>query len=168
VSEWLSPFLRSRDVATLDLLADINRRIRLSLTYEARYSEGTQSPMETLQRGSGTCRDFAVLLVESARHLGLGARFVTGYLYDPARDPTSSRAVRGAQSTHAWAEIYVPGPGWVEFDPTNELIDSPHLIRVAVTRDASQAVPVSGSYIGTSGDFAGLSVSVEVTEDHVD
>ncbi|MBV8566331.1 MAG: transglutaminase family protein [Methylobacteriaceae bacterium] len=164
LSGWLDPFVRTRNVPTLDLLADINHRIHASLTYEPRYREGTQSPKETLERGSGTCRDFAVLLLEGARYLGFGARFLTGYLYDPANDRQSARGIRGAQSTHAWAEIYIPGPGWVEFDPTNDLIDSPYLIRVAVTRDASQALPISGTYVGTANDFAGLAVGVEVSE----
>lgn len=165
LSEWLAPFVKTRETQTLDLLRNINRHIRASLTYEARYSEGTQSPKETLTRGSGTCRDFALLMVEAARCLGIGARFVSGYLYDPAVDRGSPSAIRGSQSTHAWAEVYLPGPGWIEFDPTNDLVDSPNLIRVAVTRDAHQASPVSGSFVGDAQDFAGLAVEVDVRED---
>lgn len=162
LSAWLTPFVANRDVETFELLSNINADIRQTLRYEARYRHGTQSPRETLQLGSGTCRDFALLFVEAARVLGLGARFVTGYLYDPSVDRNGAATIRGAQATHAWAEIYVPGPGWVEFDPTNNLVDSPHLIRIATTRDPSQALPVSGSFVGDAGDFDRLEVHVEV------
>ena len=112
----------------------------------AREEEGTQTPVETIERKSGTCRDYALLLIEAARSLGFGARFVTGYLYDPALD--GGDAMQGAGATHAWAEIYLPGAGWVEFDPTNGLVAGENLIRVAVTRDPAQAVPIAGSFAG--------------------
>jgi transglutaminase-like putative cysteine protease len=94
--------------------------------------------------------------MEAARSLGLAARFVTGYLYDPTR-----QAVVGGE-THAWVQIYLPGAGWVEFDPTNGIAGGSNLIRVAVTRDPTQAVPVSGSFTGVPGDFLGLAVDVTV------
>ncbi len=127
-------------------------------TYNARDEEGTQTPAETIEKKSGTCRDYALLLIEAVRSLGFGARFVTGYLYDPALD--GGDAMQGAGATHAWAEIYLPGAGWVEFDPTNGLIAGENLIRVAVTRDPTQAVPIGGSY---SGEGAYLGMEVEVT-----
>lgn len=164
LSDWLAPFIATRDIETLELLSNVNAHIRQALRYQARYRHGTQSPKDTLNLGTGTCRDFALLLVEAARVLGLGARFVTGYLYDPSVEPGTA-AIRGAQSTHAWAEIYIPGPGWVEYDPTNNLVDSPHLIRIATTRDPSQALPVSGSYVGDIGAFDRMDVSVDVTAD---
>ena len=120
-------------------------------TISAREEEGTQTPVETLERKSGTCRDYALLFIEAARSLGFGARFVIGYLYDPALD--GGDAMQGAGATHAWAEIYLPGAGWVEFDPTNGLIAGENLIRVAVTRDPAQAVPIGGSYSG-EGKFS--------------
>ena len=107
---------------------------------------------QTLESKAGSCRDFALLFIEAARSLGFGARFVTGYLYDPALD--GGDAVQGAGATHAWADVYLPGAGWVEYDPTNGVIAGENLIRVAVTRDASQAVPIAGSF---DGEAVGLS-----------
>jgi transglutaminase-like putative cysteine protease len=117
--------------------------------------------MQTLESKAGSCRDFALLFIEAARSLGFGARFVTGYLYDPALD--GGDAVQGAGATHAWADVYLPGAGWVEYDPTNGVIAGENLIRVAVTRDASQAVPVAGSFDGEASDYLGMQVEVVVT-----
>ena len=161
VDEWVKRFIAEKPVGTLALLAAINKAIHDELAYQARYAEGTQSPVDTLTQRSGTCRDYALLFIEAARTLGFGARFVTGYLYDPGLDGTVG--VQGAGSTHAWAEVYVPGAGWIEFDPTNELIAAESLIRVAVTRDASQAIPVSGTFTG--GASLGMTVEVSVTSE---
>ncbi|MDD3444166.1 MAG: transglutaminase family protein [Zavarzinia sp.] len=161
---WVEGFVMAKGTDTLALLADINQGIRDGFTYASRDEEGTQTPQETLLAGSGTCRDFALLFIEAVRHLGFGARFVSGYLYDPALDASADgEAVQGAGATHAWAEVYVPGAGWVEYDPTNGLIGSEALIRVAVTRDPFQAVPVSGSFTGDTGDYLGMTVEVSVT-----
>lgn len=164
LAEWVSSFVMGKGTDTLALLADINAGIKQGFTYAAREAEGTQTPVETLELGSGTCRDFALLFIEATRHLGFGARFVSGYLYDPALDAGGEdEAVQGAGATHAWAEVYLPGAGWVEYDPTNGLIGSEALIRIAVTRDPAQASPVSGSFTGDAGDFLGMSVEVSVT-----
>ena len=102
-----------------------------------------------------------MLLAEAARSLGFGARLVTGYLHvPPARDNTALPELPG--TTHAWAEIYVPGPGWLAFDPTNGTIGGDDLIRVAVARDIHQIVPISGSFQGTAGDYLGMEVTVTV------
>jgi transglutaminase-like putative cysteine protease len=159
VDEWVKRFTAEKPVQTLALLAAMNKAIHDELIYQARYAEGTQSPVDTLTQKTGTCRDYALLFIEAARTLGFGARFVTGYLYDPGLEGTAG--VQGAGSTHAWAEVYVPGAGWIEFDPTNELIAAESLIRVAVTRDASQAIPVTGTFTG--GASLGMSVEVSVT-----
>jgi transglutaminase-like putative cysteine protease len=148
---------------TRALLADINEGIHKSFGYGARHDEGTQAPLETLALGTGTCRDFALLMMEALRALGIATRFVSGYLYDPALDTAGDGGIQGAGATHAWLEVYLPGAGWVEYDPTNGLVGSNSLIRVAVTRDPSQAIPISGSYSGPSGAFQGMEVSVEVT-----
>ena len=129
--------------------------------YQSRETEGTQTTIETLNRGWGSCRDLAVLLIEAARSLGFAARVVTGYLYNPVADGRSAIAI-GAGNTHAWADIYLPGAGWVAYDPTNGTISGGDLIRVAVTRDITQAVPIAGSFVGTPGSYLGMTVDVAV------
>lgn len=133
-------------------LIDLATVIHGRLGYRLRMDEGTQTPIDTLALGTGSCRDYAWLFIESARHLGYAARFVTGYLHDRSRASGSQAGgVMTAPSgySHAWAEVYIPGDGWVEFDPTNELVADRQLIRVAVTRAPHEASPVSGSFIGT-------------------
>jgi transglutaminase-like putative cysteine protease len=164
VDLWAKQFILETPTNTFNLLATMNAAIRGSFGYHAREEEGTQSPVETLEKKSGTCRDYALLFIEAARALGFGARFVSGYLYDPALD--GGDAMQGAGATHAWAEVYLPGAGWVEFDPTNGLIAGENLIRVAVTRDPAQAVPIGGSYFG-EGKFVGMEVDVTVRAEKV-
>ena len=130
---------------------------------EPRDGMGTQSPVTTLTGGTGTCRDFALLMMEAARSLGFAARFVSGYLYDADKIGSGKDTVVGAGATHAWAQIYLPGAGWVPFDPTNALVSDRNLIRVAVTRDPTQAIPLAGSFTGGPHDFLGMDVSVEIT-----
>ena len=117
--------------------------------------------------GRGSCRDFALLMMEAVRSLGLAARFVSGYLYVPSRDSRAAqrREHVGGGSTHAWCQVYLPGAGWVEFDPTNGIIGNRDLIRVAVARDPSQAIPLSGTYAGSPDDELGMKVQVQVTRD---
>jgi transglutaminase-like putative cysteine protease len=157
VGTWARGFVRNNPTDTLALLADLNSGVAAWVAYQSRETEGTQTPVETLNRGCGSCRDFAVLLIEAARCLGFGARVVSGYLYSP------SAAAIGAGTTHAWADIYVPGSGWIAYDPTNGTIDCSDLIRVAVTRDIVQAAPISGSFVGAPDSFLGLFVDVTVT-----
>lgn len=146
---------------SLELLRAIKRVIPQRFRYGVRHEPGTRPPAETLRLGSGSCRDFALLMMEAVRRLGFAARFVSGYLYDPALDGAAETVV-GAGSTHAWLEVYLPGTGWVEFDPTNALEGSRRLVRVAVAREPHQAVPLSGTYIGDTEDFLSLEVEVEV------
>ncbi len=150
-------------IDTWALLKAINSAIKEQLIYRVRNEEGTQTPMETLQLGGGSCRDYALLFMEAARSLGMATKFVTGYLYTPAADDPAQTQMVGACSTHAWAQVYLPGPGWVEFDPTNDLIGGTDLIRVAVVRDPSQAVPLSGTFTGAPADFLGMDVEVRVS-----
>jgi transglutaminase-like putative cysteine protease len=152
---WAEAFVRSRPTDTLSLLKDLSAGITAWVGYESREDEGTQSPIETLDRGLGTCRDFAVLFVEAARGLGFGARIVSGYLYNPEREKESG-------TTHAWAEVFVPGAGWITFDPTNRGVGGFNLIPVAVGRGIHQAMPVAGSFTGTADAFRGLWVDVSV------
>jgi transglutaminase-like putative cysteine protease len=157
---WARGFVRGSPTDTLSLLKDINTAISAWIAYESRDAEGTQPPLVTLGRGFGSCRDIAMLLIEAVRGLGFGARIVSGYLADRTGGMIGS-ATTG--STHAWAEIYLPGAGWITFDPTNRTMGDYSLIPVAVARDITQAVPVSGSFIGAPDDFVGLSVDVRVS-----
>jgi len=160
VARWARRFLRrGGDSATL--LAEITQAIKDEFAYRPRWEVGTQQPSETLARKSGTCRDYALFMMEAVRSLGFAARFVHGYLYDPAMDGQDS-GMRGAGATHAWVQVFLPLSGWVEYDPTNALIGGRNLIRVAVARDPLQAIPLSGSYEGTLGDFLGMEVDVQV------
>jgi transglutaminase-like putative cysteine protease len=163
LGSWARGFVRSNPTDTFALLADLNYGVAARISYQSRDAEGTQTPVETLQRGWGSCRDLAVLLIEAARSLGFGARVVTGYLYRAAADGPAASV--GAGTTHAWADIYVPGAGWIAYDPTNRSIGGANLIRVAVTRDISQAMPISGSFIGASDSYCGMTVNVTVVSE---
>jgi transglutaminase-like putative cysteine protease len=161
VDAWAKRFIGANGpTETWPLLTAMTTAIRSDFTYQAREEEGVQSPAETLEKRSGSCRDFAVLLMEAVRALGFAARFITGYLYAPAADGTENV---GGGATHAWTQIYLPGAGWIEFDPTNGIVGNRDLIRVAVARDPSHAAPLKGSWIGAREDFRGMKVSVEVT-----
>jgi transglutaminase-like putative cysteine protease len=162
LGSWARGFVRSNPTDTSALLADLNTGVAAQISYQSRETEGTQTPIETLNRGWGSCRDLAVLLIEAARSLGFGARIVTGYLYRACAD---APAAIGAGTTHAWADIYVPGSGWIAYDPTNGTIGGLDLIRVAVTRDISQAVPISGSFVGTADSYLGMTVDVTVVSE---
>jgi transglutaminase-like putative cysteine protease len=157
---WARGFVKSEPTDTLSLLKDLSGGISGWINYQSRDDEGTQSPLQTLDRGWGSCRDFAVLLVEAARALGFGARIVSGYLYNPDRDFVGSY---GVGSTHAWAEIYLPGAGWITFDPTNRNVGSFNLIPVGVGRDIWQVMPVAGSFNGMTDAFLGMSVEVLIS-----
>ncbi|QTL03785.1 transglutaminase family protein [Aquabacter sp. L1I39] len=164
VKAWVSAFVvPGRPVDTLDLLNTLNAAVHERFTYNARYEEGTQPPAKTLALGSGTCRDFALLFIEAVRELGFAARFVTGYLYTPHLDLSLDQEFRGAGATHAWAEVYLPGAGWIAFDPTNALVGTDHLVRVAVVRDPRQASPIGGTFSGSATAFLSMDVAVFVS-----
>ena len=164
LTNWARQFIRTDGpTGTRELLIAMNQRIREEFSYLSRDEEGTQPPLETLRLGSGSCRDFALLMMEGARRLGIATRFVSGYLYDPALDGGDDVGkIVGAGYTHAWLQAYLPGAGWVPFDPTNNLLGGTELIRVGVARDPSQAAPISGSWFGETGDYLGMTVSVTV------
>jgi transglutaminase-like putative cysteine protease len=158
---WARAFVAGKPTETLALLHDLSMGVSLWISYQSREDEGTQSPTQTLDRGWGSCRDFAVLFVEAARSLGFGARIVSGYLFVPEGD-SASRGSGGAGSTHAWAEVYVPGAGWITFDPTNRGVGGLNLIPVAVARHIGQAMPVTGSFTGMTDAFRDMLVEVSV------
>jgi transglutaminase-like putative cysteine protease len=152
--DWLKSLSSQGDEPAIEFLQRMNRAIHDQFKYGAREEPGTQGPGETVGRGSGTCRDFAWLMIESVRRLGYAARFATGYLYSPGQ------TVRGAGATHAWCEVFLPGLGWTEFDPTNALVESASLIRVATTRTWQESDPMNGSVYGDA--VAELTVAVDV------
>lgn len=159
VDAWARRFVAGKgEVRTLELLAAMTHAIKAEFRYQARYEEGTRTPAETLRCGYGTCRDFAVLMMEAVRSLGLAAKFVTGYLYDH-----NFGEARGGGATHAWCSVYLPGAGWVEYDPTNGLIAGANLVRIGMTRASEQAIPIAGGYLGGADDTLGLHVDVTVS-----
>lgn len=154
---WVRGVAQGADRLAVDVLREINTRIHAEFSYGARFEPGVQTPAQTVSMGSGTCRDFAWLMVETCRRLGFAARFITGYLYSPAADPN----VRGAGATHAWCEVFLPALGWLEFDPTNGLAESHDLVRVAATRTPEEASPMSGFIIGDATAQMFVDVRVE-------
>jgi hypothetical protein len=161
---WMSKTLPHMSGGTLDVLGALSAAIHGAFRYVWRDEEGVQTPAQTITLGSGTCRDFALLFMDAARSLGFAARFITGYLHDEAAGDGTGEAMTGGGATHAWADVFVPGAGWVEFDPTNRIFASRNLIHVAKTRTPAQARPVSGTFTSPSGRMLGLQVSVSVTE----
>ena len=168
LTHWARQFIRTDGpTGTRDLLLNMNQFIRDHFGYAQRDEEGTQTPLATIQLGTGSCRDFALLMMEAVRRLGMATRFVSGYLYDPALDsaadaPAGGPGTVGAGATHAWLQVYLPGAGWVTFDPTNNLLGGNQLIRVGVARDPSQASPISGSWFGAADAYLGMAATVQV------
>ena len=160
LAQWARGFVGGDRTDTLALLKDLSAGVSAWISYQSRDDEGTQSPAQTLDRGWGSCRDFAVLFVEAARSLGFGARIVSGYLFNPDSSLVGST---DWGSTHAWGEVFVSGAGWISFDPTNRSVGGFNLIPVAVARDIRQVMPVAGSFVGNSDAFAGMTVEVRVS-----
>lgn len=160
VKSWAQRFVRKGGpIETGTILMTLTYAIKETFAYEHRAEPGTREPSLTLKLGRGSCRDLALLMMEAARALGFAARFVSGYLYVPGRD---GPAHLGGGSTHAWCQIYLPGSGWVEFDPTNGIVGNRDLIRVAVARDPSQAIPLHGTFHGDPADELGMTIEVSV------
>ena len=156
---WGAKFLRQDGSAdTRELLVDLTRTISRDFKHLARHEKGTQDPIETLRLGSGSCRDLAVLMIEALRSLGIAARFASGYLN--LDDDDDGRVMGG--HTHAWVQAYVPGPGWVDFDPSNGMVGNRNLVRVAVVREPREAIPVQGTWIGAASDHLTMNVAVKV------
>lgn len=159
LAAWTKAFVAGDQDETLDVLQRMMDTIYTTFSYQAREAEGTQSPVETLRHQSGTCRDYAWLMIEALRRLGLACRFVSGYLYDPALDG-GDVGMTGAGATHAWLQVYLPGAGWRNYDPTNRLTAGFDLIPVAIARHPAQVMPLSGSWMGDAADYLGMEVQV--------
>ncbi len=160
VADWALQFLDAADSTdTVKILRGMTLGIREQFTYARRTEKGVQSPDETLLTRRGSCRDFAVLMMEAARALGLAARFVSGYIFAPG-----GSGYTGGGATHAWMQAYLPGAGWIDFDPTNRIIGNRNLIRVAVAWAPEQVLPLWGTYEGSPDAFLGMDVAVNVEE----
>jgi transglutaminase-like putative cysteine protease len=160
LESWTRGFIAGTPTDTLSLLKDLNMGVHSQIAYQSRDDEGTQAPAHTLARGWGSCRDLAVLMAEAARALGFGARLASGYLVDSG----GLMGTSGSGSTHLWTEIFIPGPGWIAFDPTNATMGGAHLVPTAVVRDISQAVPISGSFVDPGNAFVRMDVEVDVAD----
>jgi transglutaminase-like putative cysteine protease len=161
VAAWAKSFTADNRGRTTDVLRRMLDVFRDSFSYNAREAEGTQSPGETLLSNSGTCRDFAWLMIEALRRLGFASRFVSGYLYDSSLDGGEA-GMLGSGATHAWVEVFLPGAGWAHYDPTNRIDAGFDLIPVAIARHPGQAIPLAGSWSGKAQDYLGMSVNVAV------
>jgi transglutaminase-like putative cysteine protease len=160
LSAWARNFLDEEGpTPTFKILSGMTHGIRRAFSYRKRHEHGTQHPLDTLQTGSGTCRDYALFMIEALRRLGIAARFVSGYLFIPG---DRAHGYVGGGSTHAWVQVYLPSAGWIEFDPTNGIVGTRDLVRVAVARDPRQAIPLHGTYLGSADAFVGMDVSINV------
>ena len=160
VDRWAAEFLRADGSAdTYQLLVDMTQTIRRTFKHKARHEKGTQHPSQTLKLASGSCRDVAVLMIEALHSLGIAARFVSGYLHlaDDDDDPVTGG------NTHAWVQAYVPGPGWIDFDPSSGMVGNQNLVRVAVVHDPRHAIPLQGTWSGNASDHLAMMVAVKVT-----
>lgn len=161
LAAWTKSFVAGDQDRTTDVLRRILSTFRDGFTYRPRDAEGTQSPGETLRVKSGTCRDYAWLMIEALRRLGFASRFVTGYLYDAALDG-GVVGMTGSGATHAWLQVFLPGAGWLDYDPTNQISAGFDLIPVAVARHPGQAIPLAGSWFGEAENYLGMTVNVNV------
>jgi hypothetical protein len=163
VGHWAHQFLPpSGSIGAFELLTGLSQGIRRGFLYRRREAKGIQPPIETLRLGYGSCRDFAMLMIEAARSLGFAARFASGYLATPLDVPRkrTNEAAQGA--THAWAQIYLPGIGWMDFDPASGSVGNVGLVIVAVVRDPVHAIPLHGTFIGFPSDHLSMEVEVSV------
>ena len=163
VNSWAQSFAKEfQTIDTIALLRAMTLSIKKDFKYIRRSQKGVQNPAETISTRSGSCRDYAVLMMEGARALGFAARFVSGYIFSPR---SQKETTVGGGATHAWVQIYLPGAGWVDFDPTNDIVGNRNLIRVAFAWDHRQVLPLWGTFFGEASAFQGMDVTVRVTED---
>ena len=161
LDQWVHGFLRKGgSTNTRALLVNLTRTIHKTFVHVARHEKGIQDPLLTLKIGSGSCRDLAMLMIEAVRSLGMAARFVSGYLYLP---DDNDIGYAGGGNMHAWVQVYLPGPGWLDFDPASGIVGNRDLIRVAAVRVPCQAIPLHGTWTGFPSDYLEMTVEVKVT-----
>ncbi|MFW2390128.1 MAG: transglutaminase family protein [Polyangiales bacterium] len=148
---------------TISFLTDLNLAIHRRIAYERRDEEGTQTANQTLELGKGSCRDLAELFVATSRQLGLAARFVSGYLYEPTPPAGTVGFNRAAGSMHAWAEVYLPGAGWRGFDPTNGILTDHRFLPSAVANRPDWVNPIQGRYFHVGGVRSEMRVTLNIT-----
>jgi transglutaminase-like putative cysteine protease len=159
VDRWSAAFFcDDGSVGTHELLVGMTHAIRQSFEHVSRYQRGVQDPVRTLELGSGSCRDLAVLMIAALRSRGIAARFVSGYVHLADDDDDD---VAGG-NMHAWVQVYVPGPGWVDVDPSAGVVGHQNLVRVAVAHHPRQAIPLQGTWYGSASDHLAMNVAVKV------
>jgi transglutaminase-like putative cysteine protease len=166
VERWSAAFLGEDGCAdTHTLLVGMTRAITRRFKHVSRYEKGIQHPVRTLELGSGSCRDLAVLMIAALRVRGLAARFVSGYVHLVDEDGDHDEHEMAGGNTHAWVQVYVPGPGWVDFDPSSGIVGNRNHIRVAVAHHPSHAIPLQGTWYGAATDHLAMQVAVKVKAD---
>jgi transglutaminase-like putative cysteine protease len=162
LDRWAAQFLREDGSAdTRELLVEMTQTISRTYKHVTRHEKGTQDPIQTLNLASGSCRDLAMLMIAALRSLGIAARFVSGYVHLDD-DHGHDHDVAGG-NTHAWVQAYVPGPGWIDFDPSSGIIGNQNLVRVATVHGPGEAIPLQGTWIGSAMDHVAMKVGVKVT-----
>jgi transglutaminase-like putative cysteine protease len=164
LDRWSASLFRNDNFADLyELLVRMMQTIKQTIKHVSRHEEGIQEPVQTLTLGSGSCRDFAVLMIAALRSRGIAARFVSGYvrLVDEDEKEEKEDDIAGG-NTHAWVQVYIPGPGWVDFDPAAGVTENQNLIRVATVQHPRQAIPLQGTWYGSPLDHLAMNVGVRV------
>jgi transglutaminase-like putative cysteine protease len=162
LDRWAATFLRQDGSAdTYEVLVNMTHAIKRNLRHVARHEKGVQEPLQTLARASGSCRDHAVLMIAALRSLGLAARFVSGYLH--LADGNDDAAAVSGGNTHAWVQTFIPGPGWVDLDPSSGVVGNQNLVRVAVAQAPREAIPLQGTWLGDAADHLTMKVAVKVS-----
>jgi transglutaminase-like putative cysteine protease len=165
LKRWCAAFFGADGSAdTHDLLVGMTQTIRRTFKHVSRHENGIQDPVRTLELGTGSCRDLTALMIAALRSRGFAARFVSGYLHlgqDGNQDDDRDDDAGG--NTHAWAQVYVPGPGWVDFDPSGGVVGNQNHIRVAAVHHPREAIPLQGTWFGNATDHRAMKVAVKVT-----